>query len=147
MTPLLRMHSANFTAFARAAVLPAPPLLPAAVWAGALEPHALIRATIAIGASAASGRCRLLMVSPAGRDRVDIKALRPAHGLDELRGGLSRCGEEQPRLAALPLPHHPPDGGHPPPADGDRSEERQAPPSREVKPGLAGIGLSDQRVV
>src|SRR5487761_962520 len=59
LTPLARMHWANFTACATlAAGLPAP------VAAGALEPHALIRATIAIAARAAPGHGVLLMFPP-----------------------------------------------------------------------------------
>jgi hypothetical protein len=51
LTPLARMHSANFTASSWLVAL-----LPAPVVAGALEPHALIRPTTAISASAASAR-------------------------------------------------------------------------------------------
>ena len=88
------MQSANFTAFSYlAAVLP--PLLPLLLVAGALEPHALIRATIAIRASAASGRRRLLMVSSAGRDRVDIK----------LRGRGSGWPRAAMAVGVIPLGH------------------------------------------
>ena len=108
LTPLLRMHSANFTAFCtwrrccrRRSPLPV---------AGALEPHALIRATIAIRASAASGRRRLLMVSSAGRDRVDISC---ADGGADGRGrrwpsasfpwATRYMRRSPPRIRALPL--------------------------------------------
>jgi hypothetical protein len=72
------MHSANFTPFSRleALLLPLPVLLALPVllpvpvlllvWAGVLEPHPLIRATMAIRANAASGRSVLFMRSPAG---------------------------------------------------------------------------------
>jgi hypothetical protein len=74
------MHSANFTPFSRLeALLPPLPVLLALpvllpvpvpvlllVWAGVLEPHPLIRATMAIRANAASGRSVLFMRSPAG---------------------------------------------------------------------------------
>jgi hypothetical protein len=61
------MHLANFTAFgALAATLLLWPL-PVPVAAGALEPHALITAPVAIRARAPSGRRLLLMCPPAGR--------------------------------------------------------------------------------
>jgi hypothetical protein len=61
------MHLANSTAFwALAAVLP--PLLPLPVLAGAVEPQALIKATMAIRAMASSGRRLLFMCSPLGSD-------------------------------------------------------------------------------
>jgi hypothetical protein len=43
-----------------------PPLAPLLVWAGVLEPHPLIKATMTVRASAASGRSVLFMRSPAG---------------------------------------------------------------------------------
>ena len=53
LTPLARMHWANLTAFARLAALLLPPV---PVWAGTFDPHALIRATIAVRARAANDR-------------------------------------------------------------------------------------------
>src|SRR5947209_7028499 len=69
LTPLLRMHVANFTALRVAAVAAAATPLPLA--AGGFEPHALIRAIMAIRAWAASSRTVIFMLSPAGSDRVD----------------------------------------------------------------------------
>src|ERR1700729_3532533 len=75
LSPWARIQSANFTAFSYLEAAVSPPLLPLLPVAGALEPHPLIRATVAIGATGARGRRRLRIVSPAGRDRVDIKAV------------------------------------------------------------------------
>jgi hypothetical protein len=47
-------------------LLPVPVPVLLLVWAGALEPHPLITATMAISANAASARGVLLICSPAG---------------------------------------------------------------------------------
>ena len=63
LTPLSRMHWENFTACSRLVAVLLVPLLPVPVAAGAFEPHALIRATMAIRAKAASGRSFLLVTA------------------------------------------------------------------------------------
>ena len=61
LTPLSRMHSANFTAFSTLVAVLAPPLLPEPVATGAFGPHALTMATMAIRVRAAVGRSLLLI--------------------------------------------------------------------------------------
>src|SRR5947209_7871763 len=81
LTPLLRMHSANFTAFWALAVLllPSPLPVPVPVSAGALEPHALISPTAAIRVRAAVGGRILFMCSPVGSECVDISSAPRRH--------------------------------------------------------------------
>src|SRR5258707_11715927 len=74
LTPLLRMHLANFTDFRAWAAMLLPPVLPVLMLGGPVEPHALISATMAIRARAASGRRLLFMCSPVGSERVDISS-------------------------------------------------------------------------
>jgi hypothetical protein len=61
LTPLFRMHSANFTAFSCVAAVLLPPLLPVPVPARVFEQPATIRPSMV---RAAGGRSVLLMVSP-----------------------------------------------------------------------------------
>src|SRR5215208_2737146 len=69
LTPLSRMHLANFTAFSRLVAFVLPPLLPAPVSEDASEQPALITPIRATSARAPSGRRFFLMFTAASLDR------------------------------------------------------------------------------
>jgi hypothetical protein len=89
LTPLCRMHPANFTACSwREVGFPPPLLLPFVVVV--LEPQALISPTMAIRASAASGRRFRLMGSPAVVIVLTLEVCTEGIGPDQLHGSLAR---------------------------------------------------------
>jgi hypothetical protein len=97
-------------------VLPPPPLT-VPVSAGALEPHALINATIAIRAGTADARRFPFIVSPV----VVIV-------VTSVLGG-RHADHRQPATG-----------------DAHVGDERQAPPISEFRPGLADVPVGDQGV-